>query len=69
MVSPAGRPEEGMRVRALFVEVDELQNRMILSQRQLLQAELLKTVKVGSVVEVRGGGGCAAMGGRYQRRG
>lgn len=42
-----------MRIRALFVEVDELQNRMILSQRQLLQAELLKTIEVGSIVQVR----------------
>ena len=42
-----------MTIRALFVEVDELQNRMILSQRQLLQAELLKTIEVGSVVQVR----------------
>jgi hypothetical protein len=53
MVAPSGRPEEGQSVRALFVEVDELQNRMILSQRQLLQAELLKSLQVGSTVEVR----------------
>eukprot|EP00892_Ulva_mutabilis_P004548 jgi/Ulvmu1/2465/UM136_0017.1 len=51
MVSPSGRPEEGMTIRALFVEVDELQNRMILSQRQLLQAELLRTIEVGSTVQ------------------
>ena len=36
-----------------LVQVDELQNRMILSQKQVLQAELLKKIKVGSVVEVR----------------
>jgi ribosomal protein S1 len=52
MVSPTGKPEEGMAVSALFVEVDELRNRMILSQRQLLQASLLKTLTPGSVVEV-----------------
>lgn len=40
-------------MRALFVEVDEFQNRMILSQRQVLQAELLKTISVGAVVEGR----------------
>ena len=34
-------------------QVDELQNRMILSQRQVLQAELLKTISIGSTVEVR----------------
>ena len=37
----------------MAVQVDEFQNRMILSQRQVLQAELLKTISVGAVVEVR----------------
>jgi ribosomal protein S1 len=52
MVSPTGRPDAGVPVEAMFVEVDELRNRMILSQRQLQQTSLLATLKPGTVVEV-----------------
>lgn len=51
MVAPTGRPEEGQSVRALFVEVDELQNRMILSQRQVLEAEMLRRLQPGQQVQ------------------
>lgn len=52
MLSVAVRPEEGMSVRALFVEVDEMQNRMILSQKQVQQVAQLKSIKIGDTVQV-----------------
>jgi membrane protease subunit (stomatin/prohibitin family) len=51
--SVSARPEEGMAVHAMFVEVDELRNRLILSQKQVLQAALLKQVQPGDTVEAR----------------
>ena len=41
-----------VQVKAFFVEVNELQNRMILSQKQVQQTQLLQEVKEGDVVEV-----------------
>lgn len=61
LVSTSARPEEGMRVKAMFVEVNELENRMILSQKQVYQAQLLATLQPGQVVEVRPRG-CIAVG-------
>lgn len=62
LVSSKGRPEEGVPVVAHFVEVDELRNRLILSQKQLEQTSLLQTVKPGNVVEVRDCQRCPAFG-------
>lgn len=53
LVSTSARPEEGMRVKAIFVEVNELENRMILSQKQVYQAQLLAALRPGQEVEAR----------------
>ena len=42
-----------MPVRAVFVKVDEAQNRMILSQKQVQQDQLLAKLEPGQEVEVR----------------
>jgi hypothetical protein len=55
MLWPTVKPQEGQNIRVIFREVDQLAGRLILSQKQVFQAELLKSVNVGDVVEVRSG--------------
>lgn len=51
MLWPAAKAEEGQTIRVIFREVDQLSNRLILSQKQVFQAELLKSINVGDMVE------------------
>jgi ribosomal protein S1 len=47
------KPEAGMKIKAMFIEVDEGQEKLVLSQKRILEADVLRKLEVGQVVRVR----------------
>jgi hypothetical protein len=48
------KPEIGMKIEAMFIELDRSQEKLILSQKRIFEIEVLQSLEVGQVVKVRG---------------